>query len=87
MRKRQSIHQLEKLSQKGIEVIGYTDHSTSMDVAVRRAVTSGINQSSLKFKMDNCKELGLISSRHQVMVVLDHPIRNGKASCFIFILL
>ena len=50
---------IRKLSQKGIEVIGYTDHSTSMDVAVRRAVTSGVNQSSLKFKMDNCKELGI----------------------------
>ena len=46
---------IRKLSQKGIEVIGYTDYSTSMDVAVRRAVTSGVNQSSLKFKMDNCK--------------------------------
>lgn len=50
---------IRKLSQKGIEVIGYTDYSTSMDVAVRRAVTSGVNQSSLKFKMDNCKELGI----------------------------
>lgn len=50
---------IRKLSQKGIEVVGYTDHTTSMDVAVRRAVTSGVNQSSLKFKMDNCKELGI----------------------------
>ena len=50
---------IRKLSQKGIEVIGYTDHTISMDSAVRRAVTSGVNQSSLKFKMDNCKELGI----------------------------
>ena len=41
---------IRKLSQKGIEVIGYTDYSTSMDVAVRRAVTSGVNQSSLNLK-------------------------------------
>lgn len=50
---------IRKLSQKGIEVVGYTDHTTSMDSAVKRAVTSGVNQSSLKFKMDNCKELGI----------------------------
>ena len=50
---------IRKLSQKGIEVIGYTDHTISMDSAVRRAVTSGVNQTSLKFKMDNCKELGI----------------------------
>ena len=48
---------IRKLSQKGIEVVGYTDHTTSMDAAVKRAVTSGVNQTSLKFKMDNCKEL------------------------------
>ena len=48
---------IRKLSQKGIEVVGYTDHTTSMDTAVKRAVTSGVNQTSLKFKMDNCKEL------------------------------
>lgn len=50
---------IRKLSQKGIEVVGYTDHTTSMDAAVKRAVTSGVNQTSLKFKMDNCKELGI----------------------------
>lgn len=50
---------IRKLSQKGIEVVGYTDHTTSMDTAVKRAVTSGVNQTSLKFKMDNCKELGI----------------------------
>ena len=50
---------IRKLSQKGIEVVGYTDHTTSMDSAVKRAVTSGVNQTSLKFKMDNCKELGI----------------------------
>lgn len=50
---------IKKLSQKGIEVVGYTDHTTSMDAAVKRAVTSGVNQTSLKFKMDNCKELGI----------------------------
>ena len=50
---------IRKLSQKGIEVVGYTDHTTSMDSAVKRAVTSGVNQSYLKFKMDNCKELGI----------------------------
>lgn len=50
---------IRKLSQKGIEVVGYTDHTISMDSAVRRAVTSGVNQTSLKFKMDNCKELGI----------------------------
>ena len=50
---------IRKLSQKGIEVVGYTDHTTSMDAAVKRAVTSGVNQTSLKFKTDNCKELGI----------------------------
>lgn len=50
---------IRKLSQRGIEVVGYTDHTTSMDAAVKRAVTSGVNQTSLKFKMDNCKELGI----------------------------
>lgn len=50
---------IRKLSQKGIEVVGYTDHTTSMDSAVKRAVTSGVNQTSLKFKMDNCNELGI----------------------------
>ena len=50
---------IRKLSQKGIEVVGYTDHTISMDAAVKRAVTSGVNQTSLKFKMDNCKELGI----------------------------
>lgn len=50
---------IRKLSQKGIEVVGYADHTTSMDAAVKRAVTSGVNQTSLKFKMDNCKELGI----------------------------
>lgn len=50
---------IRKLSQKGIEVVGYTDHTTSMDAAVKRAVTSGVNQTSLKFKMENCKELGI----------------------------
>lgn len=50
---------IRKLSQKGIEVVGYTDHTISMDTAVKRAVTSGVNQTSLKFKMDNCKELGI----------------------------
>ena len=50
---------IRKLSQKGIEVVGYTDHTTSMDAAVKRAVPSGVNQTSLKFKMDNCKELGI----------------------------
>lgn len=50
---------IRKLSQKGIEVVGYTDHTTSMDSAVKRAVTSGVNQTSLKFKMDNCKESGI----------------------------
>ena len=50
---------IRKLSQKGIEVVGYTDHTTSMDAAVKRAVTSGVNQTSLKFKMDKCKELGI----------------------------
>ena len=50
---------IRKLSQKGIEVVGYTDHTTSMDAAVKRAVTRGVNQTSLKFKMDNCKELGI----------------------------
>lgn len=50
---------IRKLSQKGIEVVGYTDHTTSMDAAVKRAVTSGVNQTSLKFKIDNCKELGI----------------------------
>lgn len=50
---------IRKLSQRGIEVVGYTDHTTSMDAAVKRAVTSGVNQTSLKFKTDNCKELGI----------------------------
>lgn len=50
---------IRKLSQKGIEVVGYTDHTISMDAAVKRAVTSGVNQTSLKFKMENCKELGI----------------------------
>lgn len=50
---------IRKLSQKGIEVVGYTDHTTSMDAAVKRAVTSGVNQTSLKFKMENSKELGI----------------------------
>lgn len=50
---------IRKLSQKGIEVVGYTNHTTSMDAAVKRAVTSGVNQTSLKFKMENCKELGI----------------------------
>lgn len=50
---------IRKLSQKGIEVVGYTDHTTSMDAAVKRAVTSGVNQTSLKFKTDNCKELDI----------------------------
>lgn len=50
---------IRKLSQKGIEVVGYADHTTSMDTAVKRAVTSGVNQTSLKFKTDNCKELGI----------------------------
>ena len=74
---------IRKLSQKGIEVVGYTDHTISMDSAVKRAVTSGVNQTSLKFKMDNCKELGI----NIVKTSSHHPIRNGKVSCFIFILL
>ena len=39
---------IKKLMQSGIEVIGYTKNNTSMDAAVRRAVTSGVNQTSLK---------------------------------------
>lgn len=50
---------IKKLMQSGIEVIGYTKNNTSMDAAVRRAVTSGVNQTSLKIKITNCEKLGI----------------------------
>ena len=50
---------IKKLVQNGIEVIGYTKNNTSMDAAVRRAVTSGVNQTSLKIKIANCEKFGI----------------------------
>ena len=64
---------IRKLSQKGIEVVGYTDHTTSMDAAVKRAVTSGVNQTSLKFKMENCKEFD--KNRNDDQYVLEQKQR------------
>ena len=71
---------IRKLSQKGIEVVGYTDHTTSMDAAVKRAVTSGVNQTSLKFKMDNCKELGIniVKTSSHGGARPSHQERQGK---------
>ena len=50
---------IRSLAKKGIEVIGYTDSTTSLDAAVKRAVTTGVNQTALKSSLESCNDYGI----------------------------
>ncbi len=48
-----------ELARSGLEAVRYpTGHTDSLEVAVRRAVVTGVNSASVKLQIQRCKEMG-----------------------------